>query len=120
MNLTMSTKSYLHAIRGHHRPGPAMQLQDYHKVAQDYIRAGVRGADLVQRVMNSSSWELVRTQKFLIEYYPLEVEEVINSLRNTKKPISNPAEPCPKCGRPLGGGVTRCSATGRCDYVLPR
>lgn len=95
-----------------------MQLEDYHKLAQDYIRAGVRGADLIQRVMNSSNWNWARAQEFLIEHYPSDVEEVIRSINNAIKTNTKSPGPCPECGKPLGEGVTRCWTDG-CDYVLP-
>jgi hypothetical protein len=94
-----------------------MQLDDYHKITQDYIRAGVRGTDLVQRVMNSSAWQLARTQEFLIEHYPKEVEEVVFSILNKPKPNklsthndagSLPFRQCPKCGKPMGEEETSC------------
>lgn len=75
----MSSQNYRIAIGNLKTRGPAPGEADFHKIAKDYIRAGVRGADLLHRVFNSSGLDnLKQIQAFLKEHYPAEVEEPAN------------------------------------------
>jgi hypothetical protein len=71
----MSSKSYRIAIRRLATRVPALEVEDLHKIAQNYIQAGVRGADLVQRVINSSGADPRRIRAFVRENYPTESED---------------------------------------------
>jgi hypothetical protein len=71
----MSSKNYRIAVRRLATRGPPLEVEDLHKIAKDYIRAGVRGADLVQRVINSSGADPRRIRAFLKENYFAESEE---------------------------------------------
>ena len=67
-------KRYL-ATGERHFSWEAVELPGLHKIAQDYIRAGVHGTDLIQRVINSSGANPKVIRAFLEGCYPAEIQE---------------------------------------------
>ena len=120
----MSSKSYRIAISRLKGRAPAMTVEDLHKVAQDYIRAGVRGADLAQRVMASSEWELTLVQEFLSEHFPVQFEEHSVNVPPTQyshapAPSDGSELKCNCCGHLIPPVVVRLN-NGKCFKCNPR
>lgn len=122
----MSSKSYRIAISRLKGRSPTMTVDDLHKIAEDYIRAGVRGADLIQCVMASSEWQLAQVQEFLSEHFPALIEEHFDNIPAIPPQRSNAPAPsdgsklkCTGCGTLILPATVRLNS-GKCFKCNPR
>ena len=62
-------------VFGHGTRGPALRSTGLNKIVEDYIHAGIRGTDLIQRVINSSGADPGWIRDFLKKHYAGEIHE---------------------------------------------